>query len=380
MQGTSEPKTGEPEKIKGPPESRSPVKPVVIVAIVVVVILIIAVAAYALMRNANAKEGLKASVLPESLTVDAGKNATLEAAATWNGDSVSDAVATTFKWSINNTNLGSFSANNLKAITFQAGKVGGSGTITCNVTYVAEDKTSYKDVQVALTVLAPTLASVKVQPATATLVFDRAVVFNVTADDSVGDEIADIPDDHINWTAWGLGENCTLNSTHGASINLTANATGTVLLNVTVTIDGVQKSISITVHVIKAAPTMALSHSKLPAGAGVNWTFTEPTEKLEWDNITLQLTDGTSTVNWSLTMEGLDDGTYNVSQFGNRTLGTLTVFLNITDVDGNGVVNSTDFFTFETSGGKFNPAGSYVITVMYEPTEIDVVAESAFNG
>ena len=381
MQGTIEQKNATPEKIKGPTESKMPVRPIVLVVIAVVVILIIAFAAYALMRNAKENEGLKASVSPESLTVNAGVNATLDATATWNGDSIDDSPNATFKWSVSNGTLGTFSSDSKRNTTYHAGKVGGSGTISCNVTYVSEDGTSSVKVDVSLVVNAPTLAAVKVSPAGTTLVFDRAAIFNVTAENSVGDEILNIPDADIGWTVFGLPDaNFTLNSTHGASVNLTANKTGTILLNVTVTVNGVEKSVSITVHVLRAAPTMILTDSKLPAGAGINWTFTEPTEALDWDQITLRLTDGTSTVNWSLTMMGLDSGTYNMSEFGPRTLGALTVFLNVTDVDGNGAVNSTDFFLFTTSGGKFLASGNYVLTIVYEPTAIDDVAQMTFKG
>jgi hypothetical protein len=193
--------------------------------------------------------------------------------------------------------------------------------------------------------------------------------------------MTEIADENITWSVWGLpAANYTLNATHGQSVNLTANMTGTILLNVTVTVDTATKIASVTINVIEAAPTTTLSHTKLPAGAGVNWTWTEPTAPLKWDELTIQLTDGTSTVNWSVTMEGLDDGAYNTSQFVPQMLGSLMVYLNITDVDGNGAVNSTDFFLFTTSGGKFNPIGNYYVTLIYEPTGIDVVAEMAFNG
>ena len=378
MQGTSQKNESTPVKPIDPAE-RKGMNTTVIVVVAIVVILIIAVVAYALM-TAKENEGLKASVSPESLTVDAGVNTSLEATATWNGDSIDDSPNVTFAWSVSNNTLGTFSSDSARITTFHAGNAAGTGTITCNVTYVSEDGTTSEKVEVALVVNEPAFATVKVSPPGTTLVFDRAVIFNVTAEDSIG-ETLEVPDAEITWTVWGLPEaNCTLNSTHGASVNLTANMTGTILLNVTVTIDGVERSISVTVHVIKAAPTMTLSDSKLPAGAGINWTFDEPTEALDWDEMTFQLTDGTSTVNWSLTMEDLDNGTYNTSEFGPRTLGTLTVFLNITDVDGNGAVNSTDFFVFTTSGGKFLASGDYVLTIVYEPTGIDDVAEATFKG
>lgn len=379
MDGTSEAKEPVPVKIIGPSKGKWPMSPKVIAVVAVVAIVIVAIVAYAALMM-NEEEGLEATVSPETLTLNAGATESLEATATWNGDPA-NASATTYSWSVSDPGLGNFSEPNSRATLFQAAEVGGEGTITCNVTYTSDDGTSSVEVDVDLVVIGPTLASVEITPPGTTLVYDRAVVFNMTAEDSLGDEMTDIADENITWTVWGLpSANYTLNSTHGASVNLTANMTGTILLNVTAMVDGVSKSTSVTVQVIEAAPTVTLSHTKLPAGAGVNWTWAEPTQPLMWDEITIQLTDGTSTVNWSLTMEGLNGGEYNTSQFAPQLLGSLTVYLNITDVDGNGAVNSTDFFLFTTSGGKFNPIGNYVLTWIFEPTGIDVVAEMAFNG
>ena len=376
----SEPKEASAVKSKGPAEGKTPMNMKVVAVLAVVVVVIVAIVAYAVLTM-SAKEGLKATVSPESLTVNAGENKSIEATASWNGDSIDDSSSVSFSWSVSDATLGNFSDSSARMTVFQAKKIGGAGTITCNVTFVSESETSSVEVDVSLVVNAPTLATVSVSPSHATLVYDRPVIFNMTAEDSVGDDINDIADADITWSVWGLPQEiCSLNTTHGASVNITANMTGTVLLNVTVVVDSVTKTTSVTVHVIIAAPATALYHSKLPAGAGINWTWDEPSEPLEWDELTILLTDGSSTVNWSLTMEGLDGGAFNTSQFGYRVLGALTIYLNITDVDGNGAMNSTDYFLFTTSGGKFNPAGNYVMTLMYEPTEIDIVAEMAFNG
>ena len=69
----------------------------------------------------------------------------------------------------------------------------------------------------------------------------------------------------------------------------------------------------------------------------------------------------------------------NTTEFGPMTLGSLTVFLNVTDLAGNGLTNLADFFTFTTSGGKFNPARDYIVTLIYKPT-LDVIVQSAFRG
>jgi len=380
MEGTSEPKVAAPERKAGTPAKQGTMSTrTLIVVLAVVVILIIAIVAYAVLMQS--KKGLDATVSPETLTMNAGASAPLEVHATWNGDSIDDSPNATFAWTVSDASLGSFSAANARNTNFVAGSTPGSGAITCKVSYTVEGDTSTKDVEVELVVNPPVLSLVEISPPSRTLVYDRNVTFNATAVDSLGNDITGIPAANMTWTVWGIPtENYTLSTTIGASVNFSANTTGTALLNVTVTHKGVTKTAGVTLPVIRAVPTLVLNPKKLPAGAGANCSLTEPTEPLKWDELIIQLTYETSTINWTLTMEGLDDGAFNMSQFAPQALGSLTVFLNITDVDGNGAVNSTDYFVFTASGGSFTPSGSYLITMIYEPTVVDIVAEASFNG
>ena len=353
---------------------------IVIAAIAVVIILVLAAAALLLSSPSEHEEVLLLTINPDPATVNASQSIGLVAIATWNGESIENPLNVfdlLFRWSLSDSSLGVLSDATVKQPLFTAGRAGGAGEVMCDVSYIREGKQFNASASVALTVNPPTLASVSVTPAERTLVYDRVQVFNATAVDSVGDTV---PGLNYTWTVEGIpSTNYTLNSTWGASVNLTANATGTAWLNATVTHNGVTKTGSAVLPVMAAAPTMDISRSNLPAGAGKNFTCSEPTLALNWNQITVYLTDGTVTVNWLLSTAGLNSGSLNMSEFGTRNVGTLVVFLNVTDMAGNGSVSNGDFFTFSTSNGRFNPARSYVVTLVYKPT-LDVIAQSTFVG
>jgi hypothetical protein len=352
-------------------------KMIVIAAIAVVMILVLAAAASLLSSPSENEEVLLLTINPDPVTVNAAQSIELVANATWNGEPIENSLNALFRWSLSDSSLGVLSATTEQLTVLTASKVGGAGEVLCNVNYIREGKQFNASASIALTVNPPTLASVSVTPAERTLVYDRVQVFNATAIDSVGDTV---PGLNYTWTVEGIpSSNYTLNSTWGASVNLTANATGTAWLNATATYNGVAKSGSAVLPVVAAAPTMDISRTNLPGGAGRNFTCSEPTLALHWNEITVYLTDGTATVYWSLSMAGLDSGSLNMSEFGPRDVGTLVVFLNVTDMAGNGSVSIGDFFTFTTSNGKFNPARNYVVTLEYKQT-LDVIAQSTFVG
>ena len=352
-------------------------KMILIAAIAVVIILVLAAAASLLSSPSEPEKVLLLTINPDPATVNAAQSMELVANATWNGEPIEDSLNALFRWSLSNPSLGTLSATTEHLTVFTAGKVGGAGEVLCNLNYIREGKQFNASASVSLMVNPPTLASVSVTPAQRTLVYDRVQVFNATAIDSVGDTVTGL---NYTWAVGGIpSTNYTINRTWGMSVNLTANATGTAWLNATATYNSVTKSGSAVLPVMAAAPTMDISRSNLPGGAGKNFTCSEPTLALQWNEITVYLTDGTVTVNWSLSMAGLNSGSLNMSEFGPRNIGTLVVFLNVTDMAGNGSVSIGDFFTFTTSNGKFNPARNYVVTLEYKPT-LDVIAQSTFVG
>lgn len=376
--------TGAGEAMETAAEPKSAAKPrdgtnwkTIGVVIAVIALIILAAVSYMMWKSDDEEEVLAATVTPESVAVDAGATVALVANASWNGESINEAAGVEFTWSVSDDSLGMLSSVSARITNFAAGKVGGSGTITCNVSYLHEDELFNASVDIDLVVSPPTLTTVSVAPSEITLIFDRAQVFSASAIDSVGDTVTGL---NFTWTVEGIpAANYTLNSTWGTSVNLTANITGTAWVNATATYNGVSKTGSALIPIILAPPTMTMSWANMPGSMGINWTCDEPTAPLSWDEITMYLTDGTTTVNWTLTMGGLDSGSINKTAFGPRVLGALAVFLNVTDMTGNGSVNATDFFTFTTSGGKFNPAKSYIVTLVFSPS-LDVIAQSTFRG
>ena len=367
----------EPEAQKAPLKKGGMNWRTLAVVIAIIALIILAAASYMLWKPEEHEEVLEATVTPAAVDIDAGDSVALVASATWNGESVDELAGIDFEWTLSNEALGTISSPSARITDFTAGKTGGSGTITCSVVYVHEDGQSNVSVQVELVVNPPTLASVFVSPAEMTLIFDRGQVFAASAVDSVGDALENLS---FNWTVEGIPQaNYTLNATTGLSVNLTANITGTAWVNATATYNRVTKTGSALIPIILAPPTMTMTRSNLPGGIGVNWTCDEPTAPLSWDEVRVFLTDGTNTVNWTLTMGGLDGGVFNTTEFGMRTIGSLSVFLNVTDMTGNGSVNATDYFTFTTSGSKFNPARDYIVTLVFIPS-LDQIAQYAFRG
>ncbi len=346
--------------------------------VAVIVLVVLAAVSYSMYKGEQEDTNLAVEVHPDVDGVAAGSIVSMWANTTWNDESIDDSSDVQYLWQVNDSALGSFSLTAQRETTFTAGRVAGEGLITCDVTYVVDDVSYTSDTSVSLTVNPPTLASVSVEPSAITLVYDRAQVFNSSAIDSLGDPILGLV---YSWTLDGIpAANYMLNSTTGPSVNLTANITGTAWLNVTATYNGAVKNASAVIPIIPAAPTMTIGRTNLPGGVGIKWTCSsEPTAALPWENVTVRLTDGTETVDWSLAMGGLSGGVANTTEFGTRTLGSLTVFLNVTDLDGNGLTNLSDYLTFTTSGGKFNPARDYTVTLIYKPT-LDVIVQSAFRG
>ena len=345
--------------------------------VAVIVLVVIAAVSYSMYKGGEEETNLAVVVHPDVNGTAAGSTVSMWANTTWNGESIDDSSDVQYLWQVSDSALGSFSSTVQRETSFTAGHVAGEGLIVCEVTYVVDETSYTSNTSVPLTINPPTLASVSVEPSAITLVYDRVQIFNSSAIDSLGDPILGLV---YSWTLQGIPTvNYTLNSTTGPSVNLTANITGTAWLNVTATYNGVAKNASAVITIIPAAPTMTLGRTNLPGGVGIKWTCSAPTSALSWDNVTMRLTDGTETVNWSLEVGGLGGGMANTTEFGPMTLGSLTVFLNVTDLAGNGFTNNADYFTFTTSGGKFNPARDYTVTLIYKPT-LDVIVQSAFRG
>lgn len=115
---------------------------------------------------------------------------------------------------------------------------------------------------------------------------------------------------------------------------------------------------------------LTLDTDTVPYGYMVK--LTEPTSDVKWGDVSIYLSDGANTAVWSnFTTEDM------VGSPGPRTwhygspiaLGSLQVYLNITDLAGNGQMNRGDYLVFTTSSlNTFSPAVRYEMTILHEPT------------
>ncbi len=114
---------------------------------------------------------------------------------------------------------------------------------------------------------------------------------------------------------------------------------------------------------------------------GLKFTFTPFSKDTVWGDVSFVLTaeaDSISFVNFTTEDMMSDSGTV-TKNLGYQPLGNLSVYMNLTDLAGNGYVNQGDSFTLTTGGGAFSNAVNYDINVMYDP--IGAVIDSVtFQG
>ena len=89
-----------------------------------------------------------------------------------------------------------------------------------------------------------------------------------------------------------------------------------------------------------------VTYSKAPIAGGqqvniVSFMIMDVT----WDQIKVQVSDGTYFWEWNVNTADLDGGSAVTFNYGSKTLGGLTVWLNVTDASGNGFPSSGDYFT-----------------------------------
>lgn len=111
---------------------------------------------------------------------------------------------------------------------------------------------------------------------------------------------------------------------------------------------------------------------------GFNQTFLHM--DTTWDEIVLELIDGNGTASWSPDMNSLRQGSTCTLSFTPKVLSNITVYCNVTDLNGDGYVNIGDQFTLRTNGPDgFLESESYTLRVGYDPVPGDVFVWS-FTG
>ena len=102
--------------------------------------------------------------------------------------------------------------------------------------------------------------------------------------------------------------------------------------------------------------------------------------EVSWSDIALLLTDGTYWTSWTnLTRSNLVSSIPPAMwHYGHAsTLGSIDIWLNVTDLAANGYANKGDYLTLETGNGTFDPSTVYTLYVIYDATN-DVISEATF--
>ncbi len=126
-----------------------------------------------------------------------------------------------------------------------------------------------------------------------------------------------------------------------------------------------------------------LVQSKTSFENGFKFEFTAATSDVVWSDVTVQLFAGNDMVSWTNISTKALTGAYppEVWHYGNgKALGSLCVFLNVTDVSANGRVSHSDFITLTVGGGAFSTTTSYSLRLIFEPTGGAMMNEYVFTG
>ena len=126
--------------------------------------------------------------------------------------------------------------------------------------------------------------------------------------------------------------------------------------------------------------TPAAAYSKTPTSGGWQIDIVSITRTdVPWDDVKVQLNDGTHSVDWGIRTADLDGGFNITAPYPAKLLGTLSVTLSVTDSSGNGFVNGGDFFTV-TANPVFSSMTTYTAVLIYEDTDERIGAGITFTG
>jgi flagellin-like protein len=121
--------------------------------------------------------------------------------------------------------------------------------------------------------------------------------------------------------------------------------------------------------------------TKTSIAAGYKFTFTPFIPDTTWSEVYVLLFAGNQSVVFdNLTTSELDTHTaVTTENLGGRAIGNMTVFMNVTDLVGNGRIDQGDSFTLTTTGGVFSNLVSYEVILMDRPSASQIFLMD-FNG
>jgi len=126
--------------------------------------------------------------------------------------------------------------------------------------------------------------------------------------------------------------------------------------------------------------TPAATYFKSSVVNGTKITIVSITKTdVPWDDVMIQLTDGTNFLEWNPRTTDLDGGAAMTVHYGPEALGDLMVSVTVTDLAGNGFVSSGDYFIPLPDPG-FSSGASYSACLIYEPTGEKIGTGITFTG
>ena len=126
--------------------------------------------------------------------------------------------------------------------------------------------------------------------------------------------------------------------------------------------------------------TPAATYSMTPVDGGWRIQVLSITKTdVPWDDVLVQVSDGSNIVDWSPKKADLDDGYMESATYTPKDMGSLTVALNVTDLSGNGYVGGSDSFTV-TASPSFSPGTQYTAVLIYELTGGTMGIGVTFSG
>ncbi len=126
--------------------------------------------------------------------------------------------------------------------------------------------------------------------------------------------------------------------------------------------------------------TPLVTLSKQPVASGQKLSVVSVSMETTWSDLEIIITEGTNHSSWSPSASDLDAGTAQTSYLGQAALGSLILWCNVTDLEGNGLIDMGDSITI-TSGSSpaFSSSTVYQVLLLWEPAAV-TMGQISFTG
>jgi len=115
-------------------------------------------------------------------------------------------------------------------------------------------------------------------------------------------------------------------------------------------------------------PTLTMSESAVANGVKI-LVLSISDADVEWSEVGIIVSDGTNHVTWHLNTADLDWGTLQWHKYSIQPFGPMVVYCNVTDLEGDGVVDGNDYMELIAKDGSpgFSSATTYTVSLVYDP-------------